>query len=296
MFYTNTKSAHAATKGDEAIEEIYSEVIQLLWGNLGAKNRVASPRKTRKATVTPKPATKQESALDLQLDVLNSDIDWLTMLPRLQKNVSGSFCFYGPPGSGKTAMAKQIAKHLGRPLMLRKGSDFLDKHVGETEAKIQSCFAEAKRKRAVLLIDEVDGLLLERSGSSHSWERTQVNQLLCEMEDFKGLFICTTNHFGSLDSATMRRFSLKCEFRPMTAEQAWLLFMVYCKKHLGEDTTLLPKKEALRPLLGLCPGDFVAAEKRLLLFDNTWQPLMFYQQLQAELPPKSAPKRSIGFV
>ena len=56
---------------------------------------------------------------------------------------------------------------------------------------------------AVLLLDEADSFLQDRGGAHASWEVSQVNELLTRMEDFDGLFICSTNRLESLDTASL---------------------------------------------------------------------------------------------
>lgn len=65
--------------------------------------------------------------------------------------------------------------------------------VGESEKNIAKAFEEAKKQKKILLFDEVDSFFRERSYSSQSWEITQVNEFLTQMEKFEGIVICTTN-------------------------------------------------------------------------------------------------------
>jgi SpoVK/Ycf46/Vps4 family AAA+-type ATPase len=158
--------------------------------------------------------------------------------------------FYGVPGTGKTELAKHIARTLDRKLIVKKASDLLDCYVGETEKKIRKMFREAEEKKAILFLDEADSMLSERAGAEHSWEVTQVNELLTQMENFKGIFIAATNFNDNLDAASRRRFALKLKFnylKPDGIEKVWQAFF--------------PKVEcstAARDLKALAPGDFKA--------------------------------------
>lgn len=62
---------------------------------------------------------------------------------------------------------------------------------------------------SVLLLDEADSFLRDRTSAQRSWEVTQVNELLTQMERFEGLFICSNNLIDRLDSASIRRFDFK---------------------------------------------------------------------------------------
>ena len=71
----------------------------------------------------------------------------------------------------------------------------------------------------MLLIDEADTFLSDRSVACHSWERSQVNELLQCMERFDGIFIAATNMIEALDKASLRRFTYKVEFLPLSFDQ-----------------------------------------------------------------------------
>ena len=76
-------------------------------------------------------------------------------------------------------------------------------------------FREAATEKAVLLLDEADSFLADRKSARSSWEVTQVNEILQQMENFSGVFICATNLVTSLDAAALRRFTFKIKFLPL---------------------------------------------------------------------------------
>ena len=120
---------------------------------------------------------------------------------------------YGPPGTGKTAFANYIARDvLHRDILIKRASDILDSYVGETERNIRDVFTEAEKNQAVLFIDEADSFLESRDGAQHRWEVSQVNEFICQMDQFNGLFIAATNYERSLDKAIRRRFQFKLGF------------------------------------------------------------------------------------
>ena len=162
-----------------------------------------------------------------QLDYLNPDCDLqqlVAQLKRAPKSV-GALCFYGAPGTGKTALAHYLAQEIKLPLHVRRASDILSPYVGETEQKIAQMFKEARQEEALLLLDEADSFLGERKSAKNSWEITAVNEMLTQMERFDGLFICSTNLMQRLDEATFRRFALKIKFDFLKPEQRWQLFL-----------------------------------------------------------------------
>jgi SpoVK/Ycf46/Vps4 family AAA+-type ATPase len=126
--------------------------------------------------------------------------------------------FWGRPGTGKTEMAKYLADQLGLELMLKRASDLISMWVGKTEKLIREAFAEAERDSAILFIDEADSFFINRQAARHSWEISQTNELLTQMENHKGILICCTNLLEHLDQAVLRRFVWKIHFQPLTAD------------------------------------------------------------------------------
>ena len=69
-----------------------------------------------------------------------------------------------------------------RPLLIKRGSDLISAWVGETEQNLAKAFHEAEDLQAILLLDEVDGLLQDRRQATRSWEVSQVNEFLVQLE------------------------------------------------------------------------------------------------------------------
>ena len=127
---------------------------------------------------------------------------------------------YGPPGTGKTAFANFIAHDImHRDIVVKRASDILGSYVGETERNIRDLFKEVEKNEAVLFIDEADSFLESRNDAQHRWEISQVNEFICQMDQFNGLFIAATNFERSLDKAIRRRFHFKMGFEYMERAQ-----------------------------------------------------------------------------
>ena len=90
-----------------------------------------------------------------------------------------------------------------------RASDLLARYLGESEQNIRRMFEECDRPGRLLLVDEADSLVADRSSASHRWEVSQVNELLKGLENFGGLFVASTNLMDRLDPAVMRRLDFK---------------------------------------------------------------------------------------
>ena len=97
--------------------------------------------------------------------------------------------------------------------------------------------------------------------SVRSWEISHTNEMLVRVESFAGILVATTNS-DRLDEAIQRRFDLKVELRPLTAEQRARLFRSLCEV-VGLPAPSDDDEARLAGLDKLCAGDFVAVERRL---------------------------------
>ena len=214
----------------------------------------------------------------------------------LKRSKKGRICCYGPPGTGKTAWAAWLAEELDMPLLLKQGSDLLNRYVGGTEQNIAQAFEQAKADNALLVLDEVDTFLFSREGADRSWERSQVNEMLTQIERFEGLMVVSTNLIEVLDPAALRRFDLKLKFDYLTLPQR-LDFAKQQAEILGLPLLSEEDLSQIESLNLLTPGDFAAVARR-----HQFSPFQKVQDwlsaLQGECevkPAFSATTRRIGF-
>jgi len=153
--------------------------------------------------------------------LVNSDINIRELTSKIKQcgRLNFSLCLYGEPGTGKSLYARYLAKQLGIEVILKRASDLMSMWVGGTEHNIAEAFAEAKSKKAMLIFDEADSFLQNRTNAVRNWEVTQVNEMLTWMESHEYPFVCTTNLLDSLDEASLRRFTFKIRFDFMSSEQ-----------------------------------------------------------------------------
>ncbi len=225
--------------------------------------------------------------------LVNADIDLRAMAAGVKRAGRARICLYGVPGSGKSAYVRWLAQYLDRPLVVRRASDLLSKWVGMTEQNIAQAFREAERENAVLLLDEVDSFLQDRRGAEKSWEVTQVNEMLTQIESYGGVFVATTNLLEGLDPASLRRFDLKARFQYLRSDQAWELLRRQCRG-LGIPEPGEAERRRIDPMRLLAPGDFAAVSRR-----HAFHPLSgareFLDALAEECALKSGGRQAIGF-
>ena len=117
--------------------------------------------------------------------------------------------FYGPPGNGKTLLAKALAGEASIPFYPVSGPDFLDKFVGMGPQRVKSLFKKARKNApCIIFIDEIDSIGSARSNANNKGFDEVLNQFLIELDGFEPnrgiLVIAATNRVDTLDEALIR--------------------------------------------------------------------------------------------
>ena len=198
--------------------------------------------------------------LDEQIEVLRDAIELPYLHPEVfsdhQLSPPKGILLYGPPGCGKTLIAKAVANSLAKSVEKRtgkatpayflnvKGPELLNKYVGETEHKIREVFRKAREKASedvpvVIFFDEMDSLFRMRgSGISSDMEATVVAQFLSEIDGVEALknviVIGASNRQDLIDPAVLRpgRLDLKVKVNRPDAQAAFDIFTKYLKPEL----------------------------------------------------------------
>ncbi len=174
--------------------------------------------------------------------------------PKLPKTPY-SILFEGPPGVGKTLMAKIIAKEAQLIMVYLSADQLLSKWVGETEQNIREIFEAIKhfpQQKFLLFFDEIDTIGGKRRSDSRSWERSQLLTLLQWLEGIETshnyVFVATTNRKEDLDPALLSRFKEIVSFG-LPTQQDIIQLLDYYAKHLSKKD----KVTLAQQLVGLTP-------------------------------------------
>ncbi|MGH6959375.1 MAG: AAA family ATPase, partial [Dongiaceae bacterium] len=168
------------------------------------------------------------------------------------KTVGGGILMYGPPGCGKTHLARATAGEIQASFMAIGINDVLDMWIGNSERNLHQVFDDARSSRpCVLFFDEVDALGARRSDMQHSAGRHLINQFLAEMDGIKSsnegvLILAATNAPWHVDPAFRRpgRFDRVLFVPPPDAEARAGILRILCRgKPVGDiDYVQLAKK------------------------------------------------------
>lgn len=199
--------------------------------------------------------------------------------------------FHGAPGTGKTEFVKYLSEKVGRELLVKRLSDIRSKYYGEDLKNIASMFKEAMDSEKILFLDEADTFFMNRENVNEHY-RSETNELLTQMENFRGILVCATNFTESLDPAVMRRFNFKVKFDFLNDEMKVEIFK---SMFMGSFSLELSDFDlnAIKSIKYLTPGDFKVVFQKNILLENVTKEKLF-ADLVSESSYKKQSSKKIG--
>lgn len=200
---------------------------------------------------------------NIQLAIQSIVNEWrkFDQLMEINATPASSCLIYGAPGTGKTHLAKWIAKQIGLPVVLARLEGLMSSYLGTTSRNIGNLFAFANRYKCILLLDEFDAIAKLRNDPQEVGEvKRVVNTLLQSLDSRheKGFTIGVTNHESLLDPAIWRRFDIQVEIpkpspevmiqllksfiKPLEFNESEIKFLAWCLDgSSGADAEMLSK-------------------------------------------------------
>ena len=162
-----------------------------------------------------------------------------------QTSVLGGVLLFGPPGCGKTLLAKAVANASGASFISVKGPELLNKYVGESERAVRQVFSRAATSApCVIFFDEIDALCPRRNAENTGAQERVVNQMLTEMDGAQGVasgvfVVAATNRPDMVDAAMLRPGRLgKLLYVPLPDQAGRADIIKTLLRHTPHDSTL----------------------------------------------------------
>lgn len=147
--------------------------------------------------------------------------------------------FSGASGTGKTLAARILAAELGMDLYRVDLASVINKYIGETEKNLHRVLSHAEELDVILLLDEGDALLGQRTdvkSSNDRYANLETNYLLQRLENYQGIALITTNAAQNIDPAFQRRMDVVVNFVPPQADERWAIWQL----HMPDDCAVRP--------------------------------------------------------
>jgi len=213
-----------------------NSMVQKGTNNTSLSNDISAPVESMKSDVT---FNDIGGISDVKIE-LEEIIDFMKNPKRYKSygaRMPRGVLLVGPPGVGKTMIAKAVAHEAGVPFYYQSGASFVQIYVGMGAKRVHELFVAAKNNApAIIFIDEIDAVGKKRDGQRNDEREATLNQLLTEMDGFEGssgiIVIAATNKIDVLDSALLRagRFDRRIFVELPTKREREAILLKYLQK------------------------------------------------------------------
>jgi len=201
-------------KKDEPLPEEFLKKLFVTQEDFDYAMKMVEPSAMREVMIeTPNVRWEDIGDLEQAKKELKEAVEWPLLYPDSFKNIGinppRGILLYGPPGCGKTLLAKAVAHESNANFILVNGPEILSKWYGESEKKLREIFQKAKQVApCIIFFDEIDALAPSRGGTMHEVTERIVSQLLTLMsglEELRNVFVlAATNRPDIIDPALLR--------------------------------------------------------------------------------------------
>lgn len=229
-------ASQAALRSDAPIDQA---TLQRVISERGGQHRIRLEQRTEWSEVVLDDETREQVQ---QILTVFTDPD---LARQVGVSAPAGIVLHGPPGTGKTTIARAMASQVEASFYEISASDILSKWAGEAEQRVTKLFAKARTNRpSIIFVDEIDSLLSRRNAdSSAKWEERVLSEFLRELDGLKGgdgvLLVGATNRLDTLDDAIVGRRLVPIEVPlPDPPARLALLRLLTAEVNLAKDVDL----------------------------------------------------------